>query len=177
MERIFKAVICGSQHTMLYGKLDGDGKKNFFAVKTDQPDRVGGHKITANEFEQQIEKHGHIVFLVEGQTKHRALMIEGIDIPWEPLFSLFIFEKKVDTIFQTIVSLNNQIDHYQLVELEKSFYSNPGLLVAIHNKLAVWFEDNSLSAEVENKLKKICNEHGYIKLLRLIESHPIKKAV
>lgn len=170
MERIIKTVICGAKGIMLYVKLDKDGKKKFFVVDANQPGNIGGQEISAKEFEQQIEKHGHIVFYLSGNAKYRALIVEGLDLSWEPLFDLFLFENKVETIFKTIVGLSKDIEYYNLVEIEKAFYNSPGLLVSVRNKLEYWREDNVLSTAVATQAEKICCEHGYIKLLHLIEN-------
>jgi acetoin utilization deacetylase AcuC-like enzyme len=165
MERIISAVICGQTGVLLYTKLLADGKKKYFEV-----DVNWSKEISITEYNQQIEKHGHIIFYIKNQVKHRALIIEGLDIPREPLFRMFLFENKVEKIFQTIINLDSRVDHYQLLDLEKSFYNDPELCVALRNKLKYWREDHTLSTEVVSNAEKICRERGYIKLLHLIEN-------
>lgn len=169
MEKIISAVICGQAQLLLYTKLLADGKKKYFVVNANSPETPGGHEISYINYKKSIEKHDHIVFLVDNDTKYRALMIEGLDIPWEPLFDLFLFEMKIEKIFQTLVGLNEKIDHYELLEVEKAFYSDPGLYVNIRNKLEYWAEDHSLPINVIASVEKICQQHGYIKLEQLLK--------
>ncbi len=91
------------------------------------------------------------------------------------MFDLFLFEIKIEKIFQTLVGLSEKIDHYELLEVEKAFYSDPGLYVNIRNKLEYWTEDHSLPIVIASA-EKICREHGYVKLEQLLK-HLTNKAL
>lgn len=170
MERIISAVICGELGVLLYIKLLADGKKKYFKVNIDLFDLPSEYEITAEDYNQSIEKHKHIIFYVKNKVKYRALLVEGLDIPWEPLFNLFLFEKNTEKIFKKIVGLTDKVEHHELFDIEKIFYSYPGLYKTISNKLELWREDNTLSPTAVTKVKHICLERGYIKLLNIIQN-------
>ncbi len=170
MEQIYKAVICGQKGILLYAKLTADGQKKYFEVDVSCPDVTGGHEISAFDFDNQIQIVGSDIFFVKAKVKYPALMIVGLDIPWDPLFDMFLFDLKVEKIFNNIINLTATTEHYELLDIEKAFYSNPGLYVTVRNKLQLWRKNNALPLNVIIADEKMCHEHGYVKLLHLIKS-------
>lgn len=169
MESIFKAVICGEKGILLYAKLLPNGQKKYFAVDASMSELNNSYEITELSFAKQIQLDGLGVFYIEDKVKYPAIMLIGLDISWEPLFEMFLFESKVEKIFSNIININNTTEHYELLDIEKAFYSDSGLYNAVSNRLETWYKQNSLPDVVKTK-EKICYEHGYVKLLNLINS-------
>ncbi len=172
MERIFKAVICGELNRLYYITLDESGKKRYFLVDSNEPEKIGGINITAEEYKDAVDERGHLIFVKNEKSKYFSLMIQGLYIPFQSMYEFFLFQCSKERLFQKFIACNenDDFDHHDLLEIEKKLLSNPGLSVAVTDKFLLWQEDHEFKHQVFDKIIKICNQHGYVKIKSIFKN-------
>lgn len=169
MKRIFKAVICGQLRLLYYITVDDNGKKNYFLVNTHESEKVGGREITVQEYNNAVEEHSHLIYVKKNNSKYFSLMIQGLYIPYDSMFALFLSQCELASLFEKIISLNenDNFDHHDLLVIEKKLASNPGLAIALLDKILLWQEDHVFKNH--DKILQICDQQGYEKIKNIFK--------